>query len=365
MNALIPTVLIGVSTYYLLAWALVGRDLKPGSIVVRYDPPQGLSPAMLRQVWKENFDDRTFWAIALSLVARGRATMDCRDGLAVLRPARPTSPHVPLPHEEEILFAELDGHHRKKGLPITMLEGRTSLVVTRLADVLRKSSDRWFRLNRSYVMVGTALSLVAIFVAAMPRTLNEGLALAFCIALMAPGAFYLIFVVLRLRDLYRATHKFDALLLRRFGLLLAMAVPCACSIIFGTVMLIFSWGWPLVAVTVTMVALDLTFLYLMRAPTPEGRQLLDEIEGFRIFLQSVERHPMDIEDGPHTEPGAYEKYLPYAVALEVEQAWSDRFVALASTVHHPDPSIGATSFYLGMWNGKPVEIVYRPEPIRR
>ena len=60
--------------------------------------------------------------------------------------------------------------------------------------------------------------------------------------------------------------------------------------------------------------------------------------------------------------GLYEKYLPYALALEVEQAWGDQFLALASTFHQNAGLAGAESFYLGMWNGKPVEVVYKPEP---
>ena len=57
----------------------------------------------------------------------------------------------------------------------------------------------------------------------------------------------------------------------------------------------------------------------------------------------------------------YEKYLPYAVALEVEQRWGDKFVALASMSKQNEALLGACSFYLGMWNGKPVEIMYKPE----
>ena len=60
-----------VCSYYLVGWFMVGRDPKPGNIVTRYEPPQGLSPAMLRFVWKETFDDRTFWAGVLSLRGEG------------------------------------------------------------------------------------------------------------------------------------------------------------------------------------------------------------------------------------------------------------------------------------------------------
>ena len=92
---------------------------------------------------------------------------------------------------------------------------------------------------------------------------------------------------------------------------------------------------------------------------------MDEIEGFRLFLASVEQPTMNRPDSPKEQPGVYERYLPYAVALEVEQAWSDRLVALVSSCHQPDSEIrGAQSLYLGMWDGKPVEVLYQPRAPR-
>ena len=89
---------------------------------------------------------------------------------------------------------------------------------------------------------------------------------------------------------------------------------------------------------------------------------MSEIEGFRLFLKSVERLPMQRSEAPGNKAGLYEKYLPYAIALEVEQAWGDQFLALASTFHQNAGLPGVESFYLGIWDGKPVEIVYKPEP---
>jgi hypothetical protein len=73
---------------------------------------------------------------------------------------------------------------------------------------------------------------------------------------------------------------------------------------------------------------------------------------------------MQRTDEPAEHAGLYEKYLPYAVALEVEQAWGDRFLALTSTFHENAGVRGAEAFYLGMWNGRPLEIVYKPEAPR-
>lgn len=182
---------------------------------------------------------------------------------------------------------------------------------------------------------------------------------------MAPGAFYLAFTVLRLRDLFRgARSQIRPVVSRLTTLLLTVALPCAAALVAGCVVLLGTFGWRVLAVSIAMVALNLTFMHIMKAPTAEGRKLLEEIAGFRDFLKSVEKLPMNRADAPSKDVGVYEKYLPYAVALEVEQQWSDSAVALASTNHGAAFAPCTHAFYLGMWNDKPVEVGYRALPYR-
>ena len=360
------TAVLGVCIFYALAWTWVGRDPKPGTIITRYSPPRDLSPAMLRYVWKETFDDRTFWAAVLSLVSKGVAIMKSEDNRAVIRPAPKGNVEPELPEEERLLFKMLLDHHTRKGVAITMLDGRTTLAASKMADSLRKAAvGKWFRENREYVIAGSLLSVVAICVTAAPHQVDELLALGASLTLMALGAFYLVFLVLRICDLLRAARKrFDRAVISRAALFFVFVVPCIAAIVLGSVVLGGAFGWSLVVVTALMAILDLSFLRLMRAPTADGRKLLDEIEGFRLFLKSVERLPLDRTEAPSDHAESYEKYLPYALALEVEQSWGDRFVALVSTCHQPEGSPHTESIYLGMWDGKPLEIIYQPGSTR-
>jgi uncharacterized membrane protein YgcG len=73
------------------------------------------------------------------------------------------------------------------------------------------------------------------------------------------------------------------------------------------------------------------FARLVRAPTAEGRKLLDEIEGLKLYLSVAERDELASMRGPdappHLDAKRYEYLLPFAVALEVEEAWTDKFTA--------------------------------------
>ena len=78
--------LVAVCVFFIFSWLVAGRSPKKGIIVPLYDPPSGISPAMVRFAWKETFDDRAFWASALSLVAKGWATMESAGKCPVLAP---------------------------------------------------------------------------------------------------------------------------------------------------------------------------------------------------------------------------------------------------------------------------------------
>ena len=84
------------------------------------------------------------------------------------------------------------------------------------------------------------------------------------------------------------------------------------------------------AVVAALAVINLLFLYLMPAPTRKGQEVRTGIEGFRLYLETAEKLQMntvDIETGnpPPMTTERYEKFLPYAVALDVEEPWTKYF----------------------------------------
>ena len=72
------------------------------------------------------------------------------------------------------------------------------------------------------------------------------------------------------------------------------------------------------------------FAYLVKAPSPEGRRLLDEVEGLRLYMGVAERDELKSLPSPSAPPpldaARYEALLPYAMALDVEEAWTGKFI---------------------------------------
>jgi hypothetical protein len=127
---------------------------------------------------------------------------------------------------------------------------------------------------------------------ASPRNKEYWGALILGLAVMAPGAFYLFFVSLRVWDVICAARQHcDWAVLRREALLIAMLLPCLSAIIVGGVTVGGTFGWQAVAALLFLAVLNAFFFLRIKVPTQEGRQVLTEIEGFRLFLRAVDRFP--------------------------------------------------------------------------
>ena len=102
--------------------------------------------------------------------------------------------------------------------------------------------------------------------------------------------------------------------------------PILISIVVAVVAAFFEGG-PLVWISyiVLAVLLHILFAFLMRAPTPAGRLIMDEIEGFRMYLGTAEQERLDRMRSPEMTPLVFEGFLPYAYALGVENNWCNRF----------------------------------------
>jgi hypothetical protein len=80
------------------------------------------------------------------------------------------------------------------------------------------------------------------------------------------------------------------------------------------------------AFAITIAALMLVNLIWgpqLKRRTVQGRQVLDQIAGFRLFLQKVEQDRLEKLTSAGESPELLDERLPYAIALEVQEAWGD------------------------------------------
>ncbi len=84
------------------------------------------------------------------------------------------------------------------------------------------------------------------------------------------------------------------------------------------------------------------FAHLLPVYSTEGRKLKDRIEGFRLFLSSTEEDRFDTMNPPEKNIQLYERYLPFAIALDCSIAWGKKFENILDTASYEQ--VANTSF---------------------
>jgi uncharacterized membrane protein len=110
--------------------------------------------------------------------------------------------------------------------------------------------------------------------------------------------------------------------------------------VFGIAALVAGWPivpaafqsgwWAPLALPLLGIPLVLSAFWWISAPTREGRAVLDRIAGFRQYLSITEGERLDRLTPPKETPELFERYLPYAIALGVENRWAERFQGVLS-----------------------------------
>jgi uncharacterized membrane protein YgcG len=115
-------------------------------------------------------------------------------------------------------------------------------------------------------------------------------------------------------------------------------------------------GWiDLVPAAATYVAASLAGIAFpwLQAPSVEGRKVMDQIEGFRDYLGVAEEDRLNALNPPDKTPELFERFLPYAIALDVENAWAKRFAGVLAAA---GAAAATTAWYSGSdnWSNDPV-----------
>ena len=86
----------------------------------------------------------------------------------------------------------------------------------------------------------------------------------------------------------------------------------------------FGFDAPL-AGAISIVVANVVFAILMRAPTVQGRKVMDHLDGFKMYMDTAERNRLNMVGEPPMTVERFERILPYAIALGVEKPWSEHF----------------------------------------
>ncbi|MBL8547723.1 MAG: DUF2207 domain-containing protein [Hyphomonadaceae bacterium] len=264
--AILLTSIAGLFWYLYSAFVRVGRDPPKNPIFPRYEAPAGYSPAAVHYIYNRAVTGhRALIATLMQLAVKGHLTVDATDKKKTILTRNPSAPAgADLAPEDRAFEADLFVGSNQRTLGGQYDSGFTNAYTTFTTALGKKYGDDYFRWNIGYIIAALALSIGAFVIAA--TQINE-------------------------------------------------------------------WSWAMTIGLVALTGLNVVFMYLLPAPTVKGQQIRTEIEGLRLYMETAEKLQLNAakpgtEAPPPMTKERYEKFLPYAVALDVEKPWTEHFEKL-------------------------------------
>ncbi len=320
--------------FYLWAWYRVGRDPAKGTIIPLFAPPAGFSPAGVRFLSRMGFDDKAFAASVVDMAVKGAVLIKEEDGDYSL--VRKDAPKAALSRGEQLIITQLfpsSGSIKLENTNHTRIKAAIDALKKNLKTEIEKI---YFVSNSVYLWPGigiTLLGAVLVILTARDRAAAAGGSLWLLIWTVA-----CYFLAVTVYKKWKAVRGGGLVKLGGALLTTLFALPFFAGEIFGAVLVSSAVSIPAAATLGGMAFLNALFYHLLKAPTLSGRKILDQIEGFKLYLSVAEKDRLNLLNPPEKTPELFEKYLPYALALDVENEWSEQFaevLAKAGTEDQP------------------------------
>jgi len=375
--------------FYVVCWLAVGRDPKIGNVAPRYEPPAGISPGVARYILTGGSDGTTLAAVLAGLAAKGVVAIQPQgasyavsllnsspilmpdeasvikslfnavstvqpyadSNSAILGSANMGEPAAPGKNElaksrvtvhPAVMPMRSSGASDEKSVVAASgaAVGRSPLpesqvVIDPLAgptlktyiDALQGTYSKnlqgvYFRQNFRYAGIGAAATLAWALFTAATLEVSSSMFITFWLFMFTSIASMVIGGIWtskpgRPSAKQRATRVLVPVLF--FGLPGAVIYFAALPQSHGFVLAL-----------LLSVMLNSIFFVIMRAPTPRGLIILQQLAGFREFLMRVEQDPLDRVNTPEQRAELMNRFLPYAIALNVREGWGDKMASAFS-----------------------------------
>lgn len=297
--------------YLFFAWSRYGRDPEAGPVFPHYEPPAKLSPGACRYIQQMSHDHQAFSAAVLSLAAKGYLRIHEGPTAALAAAAGRSALDKAL--------EQLSPMQKKLFGPLMQLAEKAMVASAKDTFVLQKNAAAP---GRPELGPGEKALLEKMFDSGEYLILTNKNHATVSTAIKAHAA--------ALKKYYQRIY-----FLTNGGLLLPALLIALLTVVLVAVLAELT---PL-TIVILLLALLLVFWFawLMKAPTVLGRRTMDRIDGFRMYLTVAEADDLKRIEGiagpsPQKTPALFERLLPFAVALGVEQPWAEQFERLFARI---------------------------------
>lgn len=277
-NWLVPlllAVLFLVPLFYWNIWRKKGKDPEKGTIFPQFEPPAGLRPADVGYIHQQHYGSHLFVASLVDAAVQKQLEIEVNKGgswFAGTEYNFNNVRHVASPSASVLMqrfgldISALYGMQLKAGTYNSTLRSLYTSLETQLKNKFQlekghNKKEGYFSLNRGVIFWGAFLLFICF-----------GASIVF--------------------------------LVQNFTV--PLGIFAASSLVLLLIILI-------------------VFYRILPAYTIEGRKIADHIEGFKMYLEHTEQRMFNTLAPPEKTLDLFERYLPYAIALKVENEWAEQF----------------------------------------
>jgi hypothetical protein len=322
---------LAIVFFYYVAATIILHWTRVGVVAVtKYEPP-GLSPGVAGYLFENGRRERAFAATLVSLAVKGYIEIRQKSDWFTFKRLR--EPDESLAPEEFASLSEIFSG----GIDVYKFDGREhsrvflafqkfEKIVNGIADPSLISSHRliWAIGVGCLVIVAGRLWVFLSFV--VDRSLENSI--FFLSLTTGVGGFCLVGA---LRAWPATLRKLASFLPNSKGPkrplgwndMFPVWLTASASLAFGFLAVVMSLRFATFIVACAL--LGFTFRHALEAPTAKGRKLLSELWGFRDFLSRAESDRLDRDNEAGLTPKVFQRYIAYAVALDVERGWGEQF----------------------------------------
>ncbi|MCF6318009.1 MAG: DUF2207 domain-containing protein [Proteobacteria bacterium] len=295
--------------YFYNTWKKVGIDPPKDPVFPIFEPPNNISPAAMRFVREKYHDSKGFSIAIMSLAAKNHITIEQSSKKKFTLTKQHKKSESTLSKGEKAIFGYLFDKQKtvvisdKYNSRIKVAMGLLELTIT------NEHQEAFYKDNGKVWMIGVAISLIVLLFT-WGHFFNLS-SYAQSSLIMPAGA-----ILASSFILYFAKKPYQKIL--------AVVIPVG-IIIFAMISQADKVYMAYLVIIICIIMINALFYHLIQAPTVFGQKLLSKIDGFRLYLNTAEQDRLDLMHPPEMTPKLFEKYLPYALALGVDNRWSEQF----------------------------------------
>lgn len=309
-------------------WIQVGRDPEKGVVIPRFNPPDNLAPAGVRFIYKMGYDEKALSAAIVSMAVKGAVIIEevYDKKIKLVKSSSPDKLSSPEKKLYESLFEKSSEMSFVSGTDMIQIRKSISKFKSSLKTEFEKN---YFNSNKRYLLPGIVISIFTIFYSGLntPETFGT-IFLTFWTSAWTIGVLKILNNIYKSFIDFKEKNQLKALLSGIF--MSVFAIPFLAGEVFGVTMLVKITSFYFITFLLLHMATGFYFYKWMKAPTMLGQKTIALIEGFREFLTRVEKNRLETLYKNEELPGIFEKFLPYAIALDVEDKWAEKIQEILS-----------------------------------